>query len=74
MAKSAKKKLVTNLKKELRKREGKMRRAMAKATPSQKKKLRFAMKRLDTAARVVSTLYDAKSCLGFDDTNCVYSD
>ena len=74
MAKSAKKKLVTNLSKELRKREVKMRRAMAKATPSQKKKLRFAMKRLDTAARVVSTLYDAKSCLGFDDTNCVYSD
>jgi len=73
MAKSKKRAVVT-LQKEIKRRTTKMRRAMRKATPSQKKRLRVAMKRLDAAARAISTLYDAKSCLGFDDSNCIFSD
>lgn len=73
MAKS-KKRAVVALQKEIKRRTTKMSRAMRKATPSQKKRLRVAMKRLDAAARAISTLYDAKSCLAFDDSNCVFSD
>ena len=73
MAKSGKA-AVRALQTEIKRRNTTMRRAMRKATPSQKKRLRVAMQRLDSAARAISTLYDAKSCLGFDDSNCIFAD
>jgi hypothetical protein len=74
MARSKKAIAVATLKKEIAKHKKKIHKAIRKAKPQHRKKMRLVVRRLDIAMAAISMVFDDKGCSsGFDD-NCTFND